>query len=465
MGQPVAEVRSPNPGFTNEVFSAGLLTFAQVQQQLIVQPGVEEPIGVRNTYVLDLIEGGQGYFPRNGTDLAIPFSTVNPGGDRVLITIPDVTVVNGRITSIPDQITVKFPRAAESGVFIGEPIPADNAVIDNLFLPGNEGRIRIAASFFKAGADLDTYRILVNGEDVTPGNGNLVPTAADGSPLDIDIPVLRYPFTTAPPPGDYVVYAEVTDKQGEVGVSEPINFTILPFEPLEIRLSRQGEGSVEQGAEVTYFVDVTQVDLIENVEFFDSSSGESLGEAASIEVEGERRFRFIRTLDRPGPFSLFARATATNGQTAVSSPIEILVNRTNDLEVSLISPENDRDIFRGQSFSFVAEASATPGIESVSWIVNNVEEELDEETPYEFDRTFNVVGDFRVRLTARDNFGNSAASEEEIRISVNESDVTTSITSPLTDQFVVSGETGNIANHHNRPADLSDDDWRMAGHF
>lgn len=443
LGEPVAVITSPTPGFVNEVFSAGLLSFARIQRTLITVNGVDEPVGVRNTYVLELLEGGQGYFPRNGNNLAIPFSTINPAGERVLITIPNVTVTNGRITSIPDQLIVEFPRAEESGVFIGEPIPSDNAVIDNLFLPGNEGRVRIAGAFFKAAADLDFYRLIVNGEDVTPGDGNLDPVDdVTGDPLAVDIPVLRYPLTTAPPPGDYVAYAEITDKQGEVGISDPISFTILPFEPLNIELSRSGVGDIDQGDEVTFFVDVEPFSIIDTVEFFDSASGESLGEAASVTIDGEDRFRFVRSFDTRGDTSFFAVATGNNGQTVRSSPQTVTVLPVNDLQVSIIQPGANLEVFRGETVLFEAEASATPGIQSVTWVEENVEQEPAlTEGPFEFARTFNAVGTFRFRVDAVDNFGNRRSSENEILVTVREPDISVVISAPQESQTVTAGTT------------------------
>ena len=68
---PVAVVISPNPGFTNEVFSSALFSFAQQSSEPVTVTDVGV-VGFNITYRLSLLSGGQGYFPRNGTGVAIP---------------------------------------------------------------------------------------------------------------------------------------------------------------------------------------------------------------------------------------------------------------------------------------------------------------------------------------------------------------------------------------------------------
>ena len=430
LAEPVAILTSPTPGFTNEVFSAAILSFAQTGREVVTVQAVGV-VGFNVTYRLTLISGGQGYFPRNASDVTI-LATDSSG---LTLGVPGATVANGRVSSLPDDFTVFY---RDDGTIVDpEWNTSGNAILDDLSDPGRNGWISIAGQFFKANAELSSYKLYVNGEDVTPGSGNL-----DRFIGLIDVPVTFFPGSGrgSPAPGDYIVYAQVTDRQGEVGTSEPLTFSIVPFEPLEITLFREGSGDLQQGDSLAFFADVSPIINVESVEFFDSDSGDSLGFASSAEIDGEPLFRFTQDFNAQGNFGLFAVATGFNGQVVVSSPIRVQVTPVNDLAVVITDPTSDRDIFKGESLTFVADADATPGVASVAWVIDNVVEETDTAEPFEFARVFDTVGSYRVLARGTDNFGNIVDSSEII-VTVTESDLVVSLSEPIGDQTLVQDES------------------------
>lgn len=479
LAQPVAVLTAPNPGFTNEVFSAAIFSFAVIRTENVTVQNVGV-VGVNITYAAELISGGQGYYPRNASGVTIPASAVDNTGASLTIGVPNVNVVNGRVDSLPDVFTTFYG-------FIPAPVPQwvapGNAVLDDLNNTGRNGWISLAAQFFKANSELSSFRLFVNGEDVTPSHvvnvGNLIAgaqyeiltvgntvfttlgaaddnvgttftyngdTSQAGStgtvlqsgnldPLNgiTDVPVTLYPGAGrgSPAPGDYLAYAQVTDRQGEVGTSAPLAFTIVPYEPLEITLTGPASEEVEQGTAVEFLVEVTPNVSVESVEFFDSDSGESLGFASGVEIEGEELYRFIQSFNQIGNYGVFVRALAFNGQSVDSSPFRLTVTPLDDLEVNLIQPTSDQTLYVGGSLDFVAEASSSAGVTSVSLLVDNVVVDTAPSVPYRFNYLFDTAGGpYNVRVTALDNYGNVAGATEEVNVTVIPSNLTVEIDSP-----------------------------------
>lgn len=465
LAEPVAVVTSPTPGFVNEVFTSAIVRYEEIGRTARVNVD-EEIVGYDITYQFALVDGGQGYFPRNQSDvtLATTASTtveLAVGADpsipqtNLTLGLPGVTVTNGRVTGIPTEVTYGFGLGATIWELSG------SAVVDDLSDPGTNGKITVGGQFFKANAGLDFFRLFVNGEDVTPGSGNLNP--ANGP---IDIPLVDHPPSGrgSPPPGDYVVIAEVTDLQGEVSVSIPLSYRILPFEPLNIEVTRVGLGDINQGDEVTFIVDVQPFDLIESVEFFDSVDEQSLGEAASVTIDGEDKFRFIGNFDTRGEFSFFAVATATNGQTVRSDPQTVNVLPVNDLEVFITTPSSNVEIFRGESLVLEAEATATPGIASLTWLEDNeVQEPVLTARPFRLARTFNTVGTFRFRVDAVDNFGNRRSSDNEVLVTVREPDISVVITTPQEAQSVSTGTSIDFEARTTSELNVASVTWSIDG--
>jgi len=434
LSEPVAVMITPTPGFINEVFSAASFSFFQTQSLPRTVTGVGV-VGYDVTYRLTLINEGQGYYPRNGRSVTLTSSDAY----GTTIAVSGITVANGRVTDLPVEVTTFYQINTVTGVFIDTPLVAPGvAIMDDLSNPGQNGMIPIAAQFFKANSELASYKLFVNGEDVTPGTGNLDPLAGV-----IDIPNTDYPGPGrgSPAPGDYIAYAQVTDKQGEVGTSEGLSFSIVPYEPIEITIIREGVGDIEQGDSDVIIAEVTSTQSINTVEFFDSNSTESsLGLASSVVIDGQTVYRFVHTFDQQGPGSIYAVATAFNGQSSRSNSIPFNVTPLNDLSVIINSPAADVTVFEGEDVTFVATADATPGVTSVAWVVSNNEEELDEAGPYEFKRLFDTVGEYQVLARGTDNFGNIVDSSV-ITVTVLASDLTVSLTSPVGDQTLVQGES------------------------
>lgn len=449
LSEPVAVITSPGPGFTNEVFSPAIMSFVEESREPVVSAGVTAGFNV--TYRLTLISGGQGYYPRNLQDATL--SATDASG--LTLGVSGIDVINGRIDSLTETFTTFFSVGAPQWPRTG------NALIDDLSDPGFNSKVEVSAQFFKANANLEEFEIFVNGKQVL--NGNLNPNNGP-----VVVPVVKYPATGSPAPGDYVVVAQVVDQQGEIGTSEPITFTILPFDPIDITFSRVNNDVVSQGDSVTFDVvpvDPEDYDQIEIVTIFDSDSDVELGTAPKVRIDGVDRFRFTQSFNEQGSFGVYAEAVAFNGQSVRSSPIRIDVQPLNDLRVTLSSPLEDPEIFAQESLSVTADASSTAGIASVSWFVNNQLIETDTEEPYALNYTFEQTGVFSVRATATDNFGNTAGSSQEavfddvvnqasqifitgrgeIEVTVLPTDLIVTLTEPTTNQTIVAGESLDFA--------------------
>ena len=428
--EPLAAIVSPTPGFTNDVFVSAIFTWNQngAPEFTRVNGVITE---TRIEYTINQVTEGHGYFPYNASDQNLSYNFVS-GSAR----ISGNTITDGRLPNLPDSLTIVFPGQSSGYGSSG------TGFVDSAADPGQPAQVDITAELVKADADLRSFKIFVNGEDVTPGNGNL--NAALGP---VDAPTVSYPSSGSPAPGDYVVVVQVTDEDGEVGTSAPVLFTIVPFEPLDVQLSRQDAAPVQQGETVTYFIDISPIDEVDTVEIFDSTTGESLGQASRVTVEGVTRYRFSQTYLQAGIFGIYAEATNFNGQPARSNSVTIQVEPVNDLSAEITSPtpldgaiEIVSELFVGQSLNFTATATATPGIASFDWIVDNVVEETDVAAPYVFSRVFGSVGTFTVVGEALDNFGNRQGTEE-VTVIVTEPALTVEITSPVGSQSVSAGES------------------------
>lgn len=428
---PVVSVVSPTPGFSTEVFSPAIFTFEQFGAPNFDRNDDGVVTETRITYNINQVTEGRGYYPRNdgGVNLVFDFGTGTAN-------VSDNQIVDGRLPEIDDQLTIVF-QGASNGYG-----PSGSGVVDSAFDPGQPAQIEIASEFFRADSALSSFKIFVNGEDVTPGAGNLDPLAGP-----IDAPSISYPALGSPDPGDYVVIVQVTDRDGEIGVSAPLSFSVVPFKSIDIALTRQGSGPVNQGSNVTYYIDIDQLEQIDVVEIFDSSSAESLGLATRVNVNGEVRYRFSQNYSEAGIFSIFAEATTFEGQTVRSNSAVVQVQPFNDLVAEITSPvaQNGqssivRELFIGESINITASASSTPGVASFEWIVNNTVEETDTGRPYAFARQFDTVGTFLIRGEALDNFGNRQGTEE-ITVIVSRPELTIEITDPIGDQTVSAGES------------------------
>ena len=460
-GQPLVSIVSPNPGFRNQTFTPA--SFSYNQTEVTFNRNDDGVIlSTIITYAISQITEGQGYFPRDadGQNILFSFSNENPAlSGSVFVT--DNTIVGGTIPELPDTVEVEFPGES---VGFGR---SGNGIVDSTNDPGAPAKIDLVAEFAVANSELDFFRVFVNGEDVTPTTGNLNPDNGF-----VDVPALAYPEEGAPLPGDYVVVFQVTDEDGEVGSSEPLQFSIAPPQELEITLSRGGEGSINQGESVSYFVDVDRIDEVSSVEFFDSITGESLGTGARVDSGSGPRFRFSRTFPQAGIFPVFAEVTTLEGQIIRTNPISVEVITVNDLEAAITNPEAPApgdpaflDVFRGQSITFAGSASSTAGVASFDWIVTTSEavvEETDESTPYSFTRVFDEIGTFFVTGRATDNFENTADTRQ-IEVRVREPSLDVAITEPTGAVSVVAGAALDFSAEVTSEVSVSSLTWSVNG--
>jgi hypothetical protein len=258
------------------------------------------------------------------------------------------------------------------------------------------------------------------------------------------------------------VYAQVTDKEGEVGTSEPLTFSIVPYEPLVVAVSREGAGDIEQGDSEVFFAEVTPSTSVERVEFFDSASGTSLGLASSVVVDGQSIYRFVRDFNEQGELGLYAVATGFNGQTSRSNPIPVTVTPVNDLSVTMTSPAANVSVFKGESVTFAATATSTAGVASVDWVVSNAVQETDAAEPYGYTQSFDTIGSYRVLARATDNFGNRQDSSEII-VTVSSSDLVVSLTNPEVDQTLVEGGSLDFAATASATLGVDRVEWSVDG--
>lgn len=420
IGAPTALIVSPNPGFTNEVFTPAVLQYTETSRAIVTvnEVGV---VGVNVSYSLSLVSAGQGYFPRNASGATL----LTTGGNDVTRGIPEVTLSNGRISDLPDTVTIFYSRDSNGDSILDDPEDEwgsfGNAIMDDLGDPGANGKIDISAQFFRALGDLKTYKLFVNGADLTPGNGNLDPD--DGA---VDIPAIEFPPAGqgSPDPGDYVVFAQVFDENGQTDTSFPITFQILPYEPLEISVSRQvGAGAsvsdpVLIGGSATFLAEINPVDEIEEVEFFESNSGNSLGFGSRVQISGDTFFRFSNVFAEAGDFKVFARATGYNGQTVISTPVDISVLSGDFPTVEITSPADGDSVTAGNNLPILIQAGDADGqitavevFDGTSSLGTATPTGLAGEYRLNFTPTVSDIGVLNLIARATDDRGNQTSSE------------------------------------------------------
>ena len=410
IGAPTALIVSPTPGFTNEVFTPAVLQYTETSRAIVTVDEVGV-VGVNVSYSLSLVSAGQGYFPRNASGATL----LTTGGHNVTRGIAGVTLSNGRVDTLPDEVTIFYNVGnPEWGSF-------GNAVMDDLRDPGANGKIDISAQFFRALGELKTYRLFVNGADLTPGNGNL---DIDDGP--IDIPAIEFPPAGqgSPDPGDYVVFAQVFDENGQTATSSPITFQILPYEPLEISLSRQVAAGGDPtdpiliGGSATFLAQVSPVNEIDEVEFFESNSGDSLGFGSRVQLSGNTFFRFSNVFAEAGDFGIFARATGFNGQTVISAPVPISVLSGDFPTVKITSPADGVSVTAGNNLPILIEAGDADGqitavevFDGTTSLGTAVPTGLAGEYRLNFTPTVDDLGVLNLTAKATDDRGNQTDSE------------------------------------------------------
>lgn len=486
---PVSVVTSPRPGFSNTVFTPAQLEWVQDGEPDVERDFKENEdtglvsgtITATYTYEFDILTRGNGYFPYNAENERLQYSFYDQTGALAAgFSLDGNEISFGRIVlnEDPRSFVVEFQTSVvgvTSAVANATPPPpgygpGGNGLIDSAFDPGRDSRIDIRASFSKSDSELDSFRIFINGEEFTPGTGNLNP--ANGS---IFLPQFEFPPTGSPKPGEYVVVAEVTDADGEVALAQPLTFEIGPFVEIDLDLTSDvheglavGETpEVPQGTQVEYLLTATPSDTIDRVEFLDSITGEVLGEAVLVIIGGEEAYRFTRNYNESGSFSVYARATTVTNDEWLSEPLDILVAPFIDTEVTITSPTTDVSTIIGGNVVFNAEATATPGIESISFLVDNTVVETVESPNASFVFASSLpefgVGSFVVTATALDNFGRTVGAAEQIEVTVLPADVAVSITSPTADTDMITRTSLNLTASASASPGIASIEWLVDG--
>lgn len=402
---PVALVVAPSPGFTNEVFTAAIATYTEQSREIVTVQNVGV-VGVNVTYGLELISGGQGYYPRNATGATI-LTTANTGVGQLTRGLGGVTLANGRISALPDTATIFYN--------VGDPEWGSfgNAVMDDLGDPGANGKIDITAQFFRALGKLKSYKLFVNGADLTPGNGNLDPDVGL-----VDIAVIQFPPAGqgSPDPGDYVVVAQVFDENGQVGSSSPVPFQIVPYDLPTVTIddlptvtidSPADGASYTQGDSISLEITANDDDgFVTSVEIFNGAT--SLGTALKISGDQYRYTIDTATAEiASGTLNLSARATDNIGNSGSAlltvdlSPIVFSVSFTDPTENPLVLRSTISPI--EQVFSVEIAAANAAAIESVQWYFADVlvaESAIVADT-LSYTETLNLAksGELRVKVT------------------------------------------------------------------
>ncbi len=348
---PVVSIASPTPGFTNEVFSPAIFTWEENGAPALETADDGTVITTTYTYVINQVTEGIGYYPRNATGVNIIYNFL-PGGASV----GENTIVDGRLPALSDSLSIVFDGESNGYGSNG------TGVVDNAFDPGQPAQITLAAEFFQGDADLVSFKMFVNGADLTPGNGNLDPNAGQ-----INAAVIDYPSSGSPAPGNYVVTAQVTDRSGNVATSAPRSFQILPYEPLEISLARLvGTGAdpsdpILIGGSATFIADVSPIDQVQSVEIFESNSGVKLGDASRVQIDGNLVYRSSIIFNETGAFKVFAKATSFNGLTVSSAPVDLSVIGGEFPEVEITSPLGGDTFTAGDTLTLRISATDADG--------------------------------------------------------------------------------------------------------
>ena len=418
---PVAVVGSPDPGFTNEIFSPATFTWEQDgAPSRQITDGVV--VSTTYTYLFNQVSEGSGYYPRNSTSINLPYNFLSnslPGTAQ----ISGNTIVEGRLPSLSESVDVVFQGVSSGFGFSG------NGVVDSYQDPGEPAQITLSAQFFRGDAALASFKMFVNGEDVTPGNGNL--DADNGA---IDVPVLEFsgsnpsdPSSGAPAPGKYVFIAQVTDQDGNVATTKARLFEIEPYEPLEITLSRSvaagaATAPILVGGSATFLANASPAEEIDFVEFFDSKSGIKLGDGSKVTINGNTFYRAGIIFEQAGEYKVFARATGFSERT-IKQELDLKVEAGESPVVTITAPSSGSDVPAGDNMEILINAIDPGGQITVVEVFNgsttNSDNSLGLATPtgafgkYRLNFTPTVADAGVLNLIARatDDLGNSTDSD------------------------------------------------------
>lgn len=205
------------------------------------------------------------------------------------------------------------------------------------FRPNNQVNLRVAAE------DPDGFVA----EVTLQVNGIQVGEVLTSAPFEAEfIPVV---------PGDYEVVARARDNSGNLTISTPLAFTVVPDNPPQFsEFGNDLPGTVARiGQTITWTLDVTDDFGLESVQLF--RDGTEVPTTSPIPIE------VTDTLNSIGRFRYFAEATDTAGNVTRSSTVEVSTTRGTPPVVSIVEPVS------GSSYNLIdsvtLRASAVPAQE------------------------------------------------------------------------------------------------------
>ena len=121
-----------------------------------------------------------------------------------------------------------------------------------------------------------------------------------------------------------------------------------------------------------------------------------------------------------GIFYIYAVATSTTGVTGTTAtPIEVTVTTAPfDLTVEIVSTIEGDSVVIGDTKTFTATATATVGVASVEWYVDDLLLETSTIEPYSFTHTFSSSGVSTIRAVATDSRARTALDSISITVSL-----------------------------------------------
>ena len=157
---------------------------------------------------------------------------------------------------------------------------------------------------------------------------------------------------------------------------------------------------------------------IDFVEFFESNSGDKLGDGSKVTIDGNTLFRAGIVFEQAGDYKVFAKATGFNGQTAISAPIDLSVVGGEFPVVGITSPSNGDTFTAGDTLTLEIFASDTDGAITTIEILNGTEllgtgvpSGVANQYLFNLPTTYTDLGVFNFIARATDDRGNSTDSE------------------------------------------------------
>ncbi len=225
--------------------------------------------------------------------------------------------------------------------------------------------------------------------------------------------------------GTYTLTAKATDNTGATTNSLPVAISVN--QPPIVSISSPASGATFNApASVTLTASASDPDgTITKVDFYQGST--------LLNSDSSSPYSFNWTNVAAGNYSLTAKATDNSGSTTVSNPVTITVSATNQSPVvSLTSPTSGATFNAPASVTLTASASDPDGtITKVDFYQGSTLLNSDSSSPYSFNWTNVVAGNYTLTAKATDNSGATTVSNPvTITVSATNQPPVVSLTSP-----------------------------------